>query len=371
MRILIVGNVNSYLLLRLAEKIRKNSPDWTIDALTFEPKPNSEALQVFDTIHFLEKENHLENVRGIKFFLLLLRMRKILRNLKGNYDTLAILYLSSVYRFFWRSFRRKADKVVIVMFGSDFYRSSGLIRRLNRKMLKEADVVSVTNPKLLDDLGHYYRFLKKKEGKVVRFGLSILDAIDNVSDELKKQFREQYNIPDDAIIVACGYNASRNQCIEEIISSVHSVKKKCRNIVLFFQFHIGADSKYIHSLLKLIEHSGFDYRVIHTFLSEEQLAIYRCSADYMIQVQETDQLSGAMQEFLYAGSTVITGKWLPYDIFLEYGIQFETVENRTQIGPRLVQLMSVVKEKNPRNREGIARLSKWNHTINDWLKLLT
>ncbi len=143
------------------------------------------------------------------------------------------------------------------------------------------------------------------------------------------------------------------------------MKDKLTDVVLFFQFPDLSHNSYAQKIVNLIESTGIQYRIIDRYLSDHELASYRKAAAVMIQVQNTDQLSGAMQEHLYAGSKVITGDWLPYAIFDEIGIEYSKVKDRKEIGPLLIELLAKSNQENE-NCAKIGKLSKWSSVIGQW-----
>jgi hypothetical protein len=92
----------------------------------------------------------------------------------------------------------------------------------------------------------------------------------------------------------------------------------------------------------------------------------------MIQVQTTDQFSGAMQEHLYDGNHVITGSWLPYDLLKRKGVLFDQINHMDEL-PATIRRVFVNYATNSSLRKKNAtimhEISAWEHTIDDWLKL--
>lgn len=368
MKILILGNVNSFLIIRLVEQLKMKMPALRVDAVTLETICSEEALKVFDTIYHDTKSHAFEHKKYIKVLFMFLRLRRLLRKVPKGYDALSILYVSSVYRFVWKQIRSKSHLVSISVFGSDFYRSGKMIRWLLRKMLRKTDVLTTTNDQTLCDLRSYYPFLERK-GQVVRFGLAILDEMDGVTLNQLSEFRESFDLLPEQTIIACGYNASINQKLEEVLDSLTEVKNQLTDTVVFFQFPDAVDSQYVRNIRKQLDDGKFDYRIIDRYLTDRELAVYRLSVNVMIQVQDSDQLSGAMQEHLYGGARIITGKWLPYKVFDDAGVCYWKVNKRSEIGETLLNIMKQPIDKEV-NKKAIAQLSKWEYTIEGWLEML-
>ena len=107
-------------------------------------------------------------------------------------------------------------------------------------------------------------------------------------------------------------------------------------------------------------------------MSDEDLARLRCATDIMVQVQPTDQLAGAMQEHLFAGSVVITGDWLPYGVLRDAGVRFWTVPDRAALTGSLrecLEELSVRQAQCVGNAVPIRGLSSWSHTAPQWSAL--
>jgi hypothetical protein len=364
MKILFIGNANSFLLIRLAEQLSKSIPGLMIDVATMESSISVEAKKTFHTVFFDAEKRFGEDIRFAKVLFLAKKLNSILNQIDNDYDGVCLLYLSAVYRLTWNKIKQKSSLQVVSLFGSEFYRAGSIIRSMQKKMLHEATSITYSNELLWKDVRSFFD-LKKSKGKRCLFGLSVLDEIDKVTVKDIESFRNDFQINNHQQIVACGSNSSVNQSFEEIITSLELVKDKLTDVVVFFQFPDVTNNSYAQKIVNLIESTGIQYRIIDRFLSDYELASYRKAAAVMIQVQNTDQLSGAMQEHLYAGSEVITGDWLPYAIFDEIGIEYSKVKERKDIGPLLIELLAQPNQENE-NSSKIGKLSKWNNAISEW-----
>jgi hypothetical protein len=114
------------------------------------------------------------------------------------------------------------------------------------------------------------------------------------------------------------------------------------------------------------------HRVITDLMSDMDLARLRCATDIMVQVQPTDQLSGAMQEHLHAGSVVITGAWLPYGVLSDAGVRFWTINDRAGLAKELEACISELSDREAAcvgNDAPIRALSSWSQTAPQWSAL--
>ena len=89
----------------------------------------------------------------------------------------------------------------------------------------------------------------------------------------------------------------------------------------------------------------------------------------MINTPISDQLSASMIEHLYAENIVITGNWLPYDIFDQNNIFLSKVSSVDGVGEKLVYVIknyNKLKKKYKYNKELIYSLCSWENSIKKW-----
>jgi glycosyltransferase involved in cell wall biosynthesis len=90
----------------------------------------------------------------------------------------------------------------------------------------------------------------------------------------------------------------------------------------------------------------------------------------MINMLKTDSFSGSMQEFLYGSNVVITGSWLPYEIFDKEGIMYKKINNPSELSNILIEVMNDLpnlKMGLSRNIDIISNLSSWDNNIQSWI----
>src|SRR5690606_2817079 len=85
-------------------------------------------------------------------------------------------------------------------------------------------------------------------------------------------------------------------------------------------------------------------------------AIFRKASDLYIHVPISDALSGTLTEFLYAGTSLIAGAWLPYKILSEHKIAFSSINAFEELPDRLTQMLESTP---PRNGENAAKLRRF------------
>ena len=70
-----------------------------------------------------------------------------------------------------------------------------------------------------------------------------------------------------------------------------------------------------------------------------------------------------MQEALYAGSEVITGDWLPYDVLANEGVRFHLINDFSEL-PETVSRVYYNGKSNPNSNSKIKRIRKEESLIN-------
>lgn len=362
--ILFVGNANSFLIFQLAKQLLKEKPDWNIDILSDQELVLLDAP--FRKVFAIDNAHPSAKRKFIKAFFVASEMKKHLHNMETQYDVVHILYVSSAYRFIWKELKKISDKIILTIFGGDYYKSTFLMKLLIAKMAKEATIISATNPATLENFSEKFKVPCEKR-RLVRFGLNILDEIDSIVQEDIEKWREKTNIPSSCIAIACGYNGSTNQNLLEVIKSLVASKEKLhQKVVLCFQ--LTEKNSHVQSIIDAIHESGFDFLIFRERMTDRELALYRSAMNIMIQVQSTDSFSGAMQEHLYAGSLVITGNWLPYSVLDDEHVEYIKVSEIEEIGEEVSNNLKKTVDLN-KNKRAIAKFSKWNLTLQTWINL--
>jgi hypothetical protein len=238
---------------------------------------------------------------------------------------------------------------------------------MQRKMVRDAQIITASNEITLREFSSFFNVPEEKK-LLCRFGLSVLDEIEKVTEQDTLTFRKKHAGNAKRLIIACGYNANPNQNLESIIKQIHSVKEQLRALILFFQLPGSASKHYTDQVIQQLQEAHIPFKVFTEIFSDRDLAIYRKSCDIFIQVQNTDQLSGAMQEFLFAGTNVITGAWLPYKVLDDLSVDYTKVNRLDEIGTTLTSTIDREIDKK-HNKAVIQELSAWKNTIDNWRNL--
>lgn len=300
------------------------------------------------------------------------KMNEIL-NSKEQYDIIHIHFLTPFYGEVAEQIRSKCKKLIITIWGSDFYRTTTEQKEQQRKLVDKADVITFDNDVTMEDFAKYYDIRNKGKLSINRFGLTALEYIRDLENTDSNQIKAEYNIPENSIVITCGYNANPAHNHLEIIKSIKQIKNKLpKNIYYIFPMTYSRDEKYCDIVKEELSKSGLKYIVLEEFMNFAQMAKLTKVTDIMIQLQTTDTLSATMQEHMYHGNVVITGSWLPYKPLKEIGTYFLEVSSINKIGAKLANVLkdfSIIKQRCKKNRRKIWDFSSWNNTVGSWIDL--
>lgn len=257
--------------------------------------------------------------------------------------------------------------------GSDFYKASKKAVFLRRRLLKKATAISFTNHLTQQSFDTLYPALSNKT-QTIRFGLIPLDDIKAVTAEDVLKMKHDRGLPEAKKIVCLGTNASSNQNHDKILDAIFQRPIPLENEIHFL-VPLGYPKNaapYIEALkAKVPEQWKAFFTFDDNFYSGKSLATYRACVDVLIQLQTTDQFSGAMQEVLASGGDVITASWLPYDLLREKKVHFYQIDDFSAISNTLNQVLlhPINPDAARHNSLVINSLSHWDEVILEWVAL--
>lgn len=299
-------------------------------------------------------------------------MNEIL-NSNEKYDIIHVHFLTPFYGEVAEQIRSRCNKLVITIWGSDYYRTTNEQKEQQRKLVDKADIITFDNDVTMEDFAKYYNILNKEKLTINRFGLTALEYIKDLENIECNQIKEEYNIPQNSIVVTCGYNANPAHNHLEIIKSIKQIKNNLpQNMYYIFPMTYQRDEKYCDIVKHELEKSGLKYIILEKFMEFEEISKLTKITDIMIQVQITDTLSATMQEHMYNGNIIITGSWLPYKPLKEVGAYFLEVFSVDKIGEKLIEVMkdfSMLKQNCLKNMNIIWNFSAWENTVESWRKI--
>ena len=352
MRVLLVCHYFSSYMKDLIEQLYKQC-DLKVDLLTadssYYEKVNQKAL---GNIYYFESESNFG----------------VMLNKLNDYDVIEIHFLMPFYSDYTELIMKKARQLNICIWGSDFYTMDSTQRLIQNILVKRADRLIFGNPDTAKNFVEYYNCTGEKIS-ICRFGLSILDEIQEVQEKEIKLFKKTHDIPEDMKVVTIGHNGSPNQQHEEIMNILSSSEDNyLDNVHVIIPMTYGRTEEYLFDIKNVVEQSSLHFTLLDEYMSDREVAILRRVTDVFVQLQLTDQLSGSMQEHIFAGSLVITGSWLPYKIFNENGIKLFKID---EIDNSLNQLLKKLLTMDDgmlayNNAQSVYRDASWKHLAAKW-----
>lgn len=331
-------------------------------------KMNSKNIEIINFLGSGLKNKYINKVDSI------LKLRKVIK----DFDLVHINFLAPSYFFYNHFF--KHSKLIVSFWGSDLYRypkTSKKSKFLQKKIIKNADIITVVNKKMIPVFHEIFGF-ENKPIYETRFGLPIdFDQIDKIKKNEINDFKKKHNIPDKDYIITLGYSSDPRKNHEYMINEIIELSKKRSNIFVFIPLTYG-DETHREKIKKLCDNSfkkyDINYKILENYMTNEEIAKFRKANDIMINIQDTDAMSASMQESLYAGNIVINGSWLPYTELLENGAYYETID-KLEKGTLSEKIQYIInnfdelKGKTKVNKKIIYERSSWEINIKSWIEV--
>jgi hypothetical protein len=299
-------------------------------------------------------------------------LKKRVADLPSDFDAVNIQFADPIYRYLVPAFRRRAKKIITTIWGSDFLRAGPSALDDLGHTLNASDFVTSNNPEIMEKMVARYPGIARR-ARIVPFGLGSLDVIAGLQrSESLEESRRKLGIPSGRLVVTCGYNAIPEQRHAMMIEAVARISVAARSrLIVLIPMTYPDNHAYREEVRKTVKATDVEYRIWDKKMSAEDVGRLRIVSDHVVNVQTTDSLSASIQEHLFAGSSMMVGKWLPYGVLERMGIHLERVENVEAISAILenVALASVVRRIRPDYADRIYDYSSWSSNAPKWFEL--
>lgn len=291
---------------------------------------------------------------------------------KEAYDICNIHFMDVRYFFFKRKLARLSPKLVISIYGSDFYKYRKF-SFLQKPFYQKAKRITFSNDTTLEAFDAFYQKQFHDKLHLGRFGITNIELIAKhfESNRDVSASKSYFHFPEDKTIITIGYHSNpitqQIQIIHQILQIKEELKKK---IFLVFPMAYGGFTDNILKVESLMNDSGIPFSIIRNYLSSEEVIKLRTSSDIMIHLPVSDQLSATMLEYMYTGNYVITGQWLPYDMLDKEDIFYKRIASFDELPSEIENYFSdtqSIKEKLVRNEPILLNFSSWDVIIKKWL----
>jgi hypothetical protein len=374
-RILIVGDGNHQFITNYGLFLVKGrESDYLVDILstTIVQKENfkyyNEVIQIEDN----QLYQFVRKIKGLRRFYRFLHYQLLINKL-SYYDIAHFHFIRTDSFFISRRLRgNSVGKIVFSIWGSDLYRLKKREEHLFVASCKRADFITFSNQQSLNHFKITFGW-EHNNLRIARFGskpLEILRGLSKSKDNCKVNLG--WNANKFAIVI--GYNMAPAQQHLEILKQFQSEQllNYSDKVQLILPITYVGTEKYKKQILDKLESLPFESFVYDQFLDDSEVANIRQGSDIMLQLQLTDQFSGSMQEHLFARNVVVTGSWLPYDVFKDSGVWFLIIDH---ISDLITVLPSVFDDygshwdKTIGNAEIISTFLSWESNIPNWISI--
>ncbi|SFC94405.1 glycosyltransferase family 1 protein [Butyrivibrio sp. YAB3001] len=347
----------SVYTIRLVKNVKRQHPEIKFGVFSNSERYENELAGMVEEFYVYHSYEELENI--------LSEMPK--------YTVFQFLWIENIWVVYRNYLRSKCEKMNLCIGGSDFYKSSLTELEYKRKLIEVADRISGETDDIIND---FLKVYPEKENSIekVNYGVDVLRTIDCV-DELKVNiFKRVKTIPNDKIIITCGYNAGGSQQHGEMIRVLNMLNTEILDglFLVFPMTYPENQNEYIEKIENELSQSRLNYKILRDFMDDDEMACLAKTTSIFLNVQKTDQLSSTMLEQMYAGSIVVTGRWLNYGMLRNNGFKFweiENIDDLAKVLPKIVYNLDKYSEDSKHNKKLVYEMSSWEKVSYKWLNL--
>ncbi|MCF6222634.1 MAG: hypothetical protein L3J34_02785 [Flavobacteriaceae bacterium] len=325
--------------------------------------------------------NYILRIRYFRAFFKPIINRMVINREFNKCDTVNLHYVAPQYAKYANLIKKRVGLFIISFWGSDVLRADDKKLTKYIPLFDSCDAICVPD-KMQEEFIEIYTRYNKKHGtlynyvdklKTLYFGISIFDYINKVNNKLIIKFKEKYSLPKaNNIFITIAHNGSHGQQHIIIINKLTKINNKLKNkIFLLLPFTYGGSNEYKKEVLNHLGRSGIKYQILTEYMDMQELAVLRVISNININIQITDGFSASISEAIYAKNIVITGDWLPYEIYEDWGILMY-FENIDKIGNRIIDVINhydEYREKIKGNDTIIYNKLSWNAVLPIWEKM--
>ncbi len=346
---------------------------------------NNPILKKFYDLYDIEFDSNREKFAKLKYkkkYSELSRLNKLLFWISFNtywrkkyafdntQDIVNIQYVDFRFIFILPWIVRNFRKIILTFWGSDLLRQRKIRFILMYPLFYYSHIITFETEDMECLFTHLTKGRFKSKYRRVRFGLSELREIDACDNNDIIKFCNKFHIDTDKKIIVVGYNRSKEQNHKEVI---YSLLESCsmNDLLIIIPWTYGIDDLQYRNEIEEIMNHHCNYIFIDKRLTDREVAALRKITTVLIQVQTTDSLSASMLETLYAGNSVLTGDWLPYNEIEKLGLTFFKVKNINECGRELNNLINnpLMEKEITRNKCLVDNYSSWESNLKRWMNI--
>lgn len=348
MKYLVIGDSNSMHIMNFVKTFLMPR-GYEIHLLTLSTQRVRESYRQFYkenniTLHSVAEKGYKGlNNKNVLFRLLNLWRKMRLMKDVPNVD---VCHIHSVYKtsvaMVLRN-KKKFKRLILSYWGGDVEDKNPEVLSLREKAFPLADAITVTVEQTLNDFREIHGNKYDNKLHVCRFATDGLNCIKELSESVSRaDCRKAYNVPDDKIIVTCGYSATREQHQDEILEELQKMPEELRHkIFAVVPMQYGPDDpEYFENVENAKNNADFPCVILRDYVPFEMSAKLAIATDIYIHMRNTDAFSNALKEHVFAGSEVIMGNWLKYIELEKMGADYVSVGSFEEMRKELENKLS-------------------------------
>ncbi|MGQ1943645.1 hypothetical protein [Ornithobacterium rhinotracheale] len=236
----------------------------------------------------------------------------------------------------------KKNNLIVSFWGSDIYRCSNLIdKNFQSKLLNEAKYITVSTPEMRFNILTRYGFKLINKISILKFILQedfykIADSTAITETEIIN-YKQKNQIPIDKKIIVFGHNGNSNNNHLQFINAIKSeLPNSLKDYHIIFPFAYGDNGKNEKAVKEVIEKSE-KFTILKHYMDAKELVYLKTITNLYIHTPTTDGLSAYLTEYFYLNKTCIVADWLPYDAFMNAGIQYLSMNGFDNLGSLIIE----------------------------------
>ena len=239
-------------------------------------------------------------------------------------------------------------KIVFEPFGSDILRVSDNERQRLKKAFAEVDgVVGRKKSNVLLASHDVYQVPDNKIFEQRGVVSGVVKLKDLKGKFTRKEMHEAVGVPYSEYNIVCGYSgreSHRHRTIIEALIQVKDVMPEGYQIIFPMTYGAGAHHEiiihYANDLKAICDGAGLKTIFMTDFKTAEQMALLHLITDLFIEIQPTDNGNAFMIESLYSRNQIVTGSWLNYKRFEQFGVPYYLIDKPSELSEMLHKIFT-------------------------------
>jgi hypothetical protein len=384
MEVLLVGQADSIFFENYTKTIKSYRPDINFDVFSVDKVIGKYDLSACNDVYFNTWEEstfkYIKGLRGIIYpiytwFLLFYFLKKK----KKIYDIIHFKWLIPGVILFPNGINKYAKKKVATFWGGEFESQKLLFSKVIyinflKRFLKNIDSVTYSTKEqseIISKLG-----VKKNKLNFAIYGSSIYKEIEKLTqNETKEDCKKYWNVSTGKITISIGYSGKTVHQHIQIFETLFKCKnflERVNDYVFILPFTHGGTKEYYSYIIEQLENVNANYLLLSEKMSDADVARLRYATDIMLQLSIFDGRSASIIESLLAGSILISGKWLPYQVFHDKKINFLELDLIDSSLPKMILNITeniqneLLYYKENKTKWGF---ETWERVIPNWIKI--